>query len=149
MTEIALSLGSNLADRRGNLEKAAALLAAGGVKNLRLSTFFETAPEECAPDTPPFLNAAAVGGWDGTPTELLELCQSIERALGRPAVHGFNTPRTIDIDIILFGDLALTSPHLTIPHPRAAQRDFVKIPLADIAPELAAKLGAPPPPDSL
>jgi len=149
MTEIAIALGSNLGNRAENLKKAALLLASGGVDKLRLSAFVETAPVGCAPGTPEFLNAAAVGGWNGTPEALLELCQRIERELGRPAAHGVNTPRPVDLDIVLFGDLEIDSPRLTIPHPRAAQRDFVKIPLASIAPELAAKLDAPPPPDSL
>ncbi|MEA4862038.1 MAG: 2-amino-4-hydroxy-6-hydroxymethyldihydropteridine diphosphokinase [Victivallaceae bacterium] len=149
MTEIAIALGSNLDDRTANLKEAALLLASGGVGELRLSEFIETAPVGCELGTPNFLNAAAVGQWAGTPEALLELCQRIERELGRPAAHGVNTPRTVDLDIVLFGDLKMNTPQLTIPHPRAAQRDFVKIPLASIAPELAVKLGAPPPPDSL
>ncbi len=149
MTEIAIALGSNLGNRGENLKKAALLLSSGGVDGLRLSAFIETAPVGCTPETPDFLNAAAVGGWNGTPEALLELCQRIERELGRPSGHGVNTPRTVDLDIVLFGDLEMDTPRLTIPHPRAAQRDFVKIPLAAIAPELAARLGAPPPPDSL
>ena len=140
MVKIALALGGNIGETAQYMALAQELLASGGVEILRVSSLYMTEPVGCAPGTPMFTNAALVGNWQGSPQALLELCQGVERELGRPSEHGVNAPRTIDVDILLFGDLKLDTPRLVIPHPRAAGRDFVLTPLAEIAPELAAEL---------
>ena len=87
------------------------------------------------PNTPDFLDRAVTGTWNGTADKLLELTQNIEIASGRPKVHSSRESRVLDIDLILFGDETVNTPHLTIPHPRALQRRFVLEPLAEIAPD--------------
>ena len=79
---------------------------------------------------------ACCGKWGGTPEELLDLCQRIECEAGRPALHSSREARVLDCDIIIFGDLQMTTPRLIIPHPRARQRFFVLEPLAELAPQL-------------
>ena len=133
---VVISLGGNLGDVEGSFRKALELLAAGGVTELAAAPVIVTAPVGCPPGTPDFRNSAATGFWCGTPEELLELMQSIEIALGRPADHGFHTSRTLDLDLILFGDRCIRTARLTVPHPEAARREFVLGPLAEIAPEL-------------
>lgn len=133
---VALALGGNLGDVEDAFRKALELLAAGGVTGLVTAPVFVTAPVGCLPGTPDFRNSAATGFWSGTPEALLDLTQSIEVALGRPAGHGFHTSRTLDLDIILFGDRCIRTARLTVPHPEAARREFVLEPLAEIAPEL-------------
>lgn len=90
-----------------------------------------------APGTPPFLNGAVSGLWDGTPGELLRLCQKIEAENGRPADHAHYVSRTLDLDIVLFGRQSIREPALTIPHPLAVRRAFVMTPLREIEPEMA------------
>ena len=136
MTNTALSLGGNLGNVAETFNLAAQKLEAAGMKNIKISSFIRTAPVDCAPGTPDFLNAAMTGEWPETPEALLEVCKKIEIESGRAAVHGFNTPRTLDVDIILFGSLMFASDNLQIPHPRAADRLFVIAPLAEIAPEM-------------
>lgn len=136
MTKTALSLGGNLGNVAEAFNLAAQKLETAGVKNIKISSFHRTAPVDCAPGTPDFLNAAMTGEWPGSQEALLDVCKKIEIESGRAAVHGFNAPRTLDIDIILFGDLITASGRLQIPHPRAADRLFVIAPLAEIAPEM-------------
>ena len=94
-----------------------------------------TQPVDCPEGTPDFSNTALIGSFDGTAEELLTLTQSIEVALGRPADHGFHESRTLDLDIILFGDTVIKSARLTLPHVAAQQRRFVLEPLCKIAPD--------------
>ena len=104
-----------------------------------LSSLYETAPVGIS-TTHPFINVACLGRTAAAPRELLELCKGVERELGRgPA--GTSRDRPIDIDILLFGLLAVAEPDLLIPHPRMRERRFVLVPLAEIAPDL------PVPPD--
>ena len=133
--KIALSLGGNLGDPEAAFAAAERALAAAGVRHLRRSASIVTEPVECPPGTPDFHNAAVTGEWSGTAAALLALCRRLERAAGRPADHGFHTPRPLDIDIIGFGDEVMDTPELTIPHPRAQERRFVLAPLAEIAPD--------------
>lgn len=133
---IVIALGGNLGDVEATFRKALELLAAGGVTGLTAARSIVTRPVGCPPGTPDFRNSAATGFWSGTPEELLDLTQSIEVALGRPAGHGFHTSRTLDLDIILFGAFCLHTERLTVPHPEAERREFVLEPLAEIAPEL-------------
>lgn len=136
MIKTALALGGNLGDVALTFKTAAEKLESAGMEDIKLSNFFRTAPVDCVHGSPDFLNAALTGDWAGSAEELFAACQRIERESGRPAVHGINAPRTLDIDIILFGDRILNSAILQIPHPRAAQRLFVIAPLAEIAPDM-------------
>lgn len=133
---IAVALGGNLGEVEETFREALKLLAAGGVTGLVTAPVFVTRPVGCPAGTPDFRNSAATGFWSGTPEALLDLTQSIEVALGRPADHGFHTSRTLDLDIILFGELRLHTGRLTLPHPEAQRRAFVLEPLAEIAPEM-------------
>lgn len=135
MTKIALAIGGNIGDSEQLFLQSVNILAQNGVENIRVSPVIVTEPVDCPPGTPPFKNAAITAAWNGSPHELLQLCQKIEIALGRPKEHGRNHPRTVDLDIITFDDLKINSPNLVIPHPRAAQRRFVLEPLAAIAPD--------------
>ncbi|MFA6104940.1 MAG: 2-amino-4-hydroxy-6-hydroxymethyldihydropteridine diphosphokinase [Victivallaceae bacterium] len=136
MIKTALALGGNLGDVAGAFKTAAQKFEAAGMINIKLSRFHRTAPIGCAPGSPDFLNAALTGEWSGAVEELFGACQKIECESGRAAVHGINAPRTLDIDIILFGGRIIRSDTLRIPHFRAAQRLFVIAPLAEIAPEM-------------
>ena len=132
-TDAYLGLGSNLGDRRANIEHGLALLGRFG-RVTAVSSIVETAPQgfSCQP---PFLNAAC-RLW--TPLDLFELLantQEVEQAAGRRRVFP-NAPRTLDIDILLYGDTGLQAPHLTLPHPRMRERRFVLGPLAEIAPHV-------------
>ncbi len=129
---VAIALGGNIGDVRARFQTALLMLAAGGVTHIRKASDYRTAPVDCVPGTPDFWNSALVGEWGGTPQELLLLTQSIERRLGRPAQHSSRESRTIDLDILLFGDLKISTQNLTIPHPRMHQREFVLKPLAEI-----------------
>ena len=127
-----LGLGSNLGDRAGNLNAALdALDALEGCRLVSTSSFEETAPAFLE-DQPDFLNACAVVRTSFSADELLREMQSIERALGRVRTVA-NGPRTIDLDILFFGDQIVDGPGLTIPHPGAHERLFVLVPLEEIA----------------
>jgi 2-amino-4-hydroxy-6-hydroxymethyldihydropteridine diphosphokinase len=132
---IALGLGSNLGDSAQTLEQAVARLVQAGLQTPVISAFYISEPLGCVPGTPPFINAALIAHWPKSARKLLEACQRIERELGRPARHSSQESRTIDLDILLFGQTVLHDAELTIPHPRLAQRRFVLAPLAEIAPE--------------
>lgn len=136
MEQIAIMLGGNLPGSREAMEQAAAKFSEAGISHIRCSSVFLSAAEDCVPGTPDFLDMALSGFWDGTPEELLELCQQIEREAGRPALHSSRESRILDCDIILFGRAEMNSPRLTIPHPRALKRFFVLEPLAEIVPEM-------------
>jgi 2-amino-4-hydroxy-6-hydroxymethyldihydropteridine diphosphokinase len=131
-----VALGSNLGNRAGNLDRAVAmLLAAPGVFEVRVAPAFETAPVDCPPDAGAFLNTAASVRTSLDPLTLFALLQSIERSLGRERTVR-NASRTIDLDLLLFDDLVLDTPGLTLPHPRMHVRRFVLEPLARVAGEV-------------
>lgn len=132
MPTVYLGLGGNLGDRRANLRLACWRLEAGGVRLERCSSLYETEPWGVA-DQPRFLNAVCYGETDLTPAALLALAKQIERGLGRLPTVRYG-PRPVDIDILLYGETQLASPDLSIPHPRLAERAFVLVPLAEIAP---------------
>ncbi|MCQ2379181.1 MAG: 2-amino-4-hydroxy-6-hydroxymethyldihydropteridine diphosphokinase, partial [Victivallaceae bacterium] len=94
-----------------------------------------TAPVDCEPGTPDFLNQGVTGVWPGTAEELLLLGRAIEIRCGRPAVHSSRQARVFDCDLILFGEETISRPGLQVPHPRAKMRRFVLEPLAEIAPD--------------
>jgi 2-amino-4-hydroxy-6-hydroxymethyldihydropteridine diphosphokinase len=133
MVRAAIALGSNLGDRRAALQGAATLLASR-LHELIVSEFIETAPEGVGPQ-PAFLNAAAVGGWSGDARSLLDLLLALEQAAGRERPYP-GAPRTLDLDLILFGTAVIDEPGLTVPHPRFRERRFVLEPLSRIAPAM-------------
>lgn len=136
MVEIVVMLGGDLPGTPAAMAAAVKKFRAAGVRNPRTGPPFRSAPEDCVPGTPEFRDMALCGEWGGTPDELLALCRRIEREAGRPEVHSSREARILDCDIILFGQLTLETPRLTIPHPRARRRRFVLEPLAALAPQL-------------
>lgn len=132
-----LSLGSNLGDRRATLLRAIHEIGSRIGKVSAQSDFFDTQPWGFE-STHRFLNACVAVETDIEPFELLRRTQEIERLLGRTTKtrNGLYADRPIDIDILLYGTLRLSTPELTIPHPRMAERPFVLEPLRQIAPEL-------------
>jgi len=132
-----LSAGTNLGDRKSNLEQAIFSLKQQTVVRTVSSTF-ETEPIGFR-DQPWFLNLAIELGTTFSPLELLDYCQSIEQRLGRARSFA-NAPRTLDLDILLYDDWVLSTPRLTIPHPRMTERRFVLAPLAEIAPDVVHPL---------
>jgi 2-amino-4-hydroxy-6-hydroxymethyldihydropteridine diphosphokinase len=123
-----VGLGSNLGDRRAAILRAAELIDA-----VRLSTIRETEPWGYA-DQPAFLNAVAELDTDLQPRRLLDHLLEVEAELGRERGEIRWGPRTIDLDLLLYGDLAIEEPGLTVPHPRLADRLFVLEPLSELAP---------------
>jgi 2-amino-4-hydroxy-6-hydroxymethyldihydropteridine diphosphokinase len=130
VTTAYLSLGSNLGDRAGSIERALEQLS--GV--VRRSAFYETEPRDYA-DQPWFLNMVAEIETALSPFELLQHTAEVENRLGRQRLVD-KGPRAIDIDILLFGSEVIDIPGLTIPHPRMHERRFVLEPLAEIAPDV-------------
>lgn len=129
-----LSLGSNLGDRAANLRLAISRLGELGVVSA-VSSFYETEPVEVKSQQPWFLNCAVTLETDLMPKQLLSRALAIEQEMGRRRTEA-KGPRTIDIDIIFFGNAVVDTPDLTIPHPAMQQRRFVLAPLAEIAPEV-------------
>jgi len=129
-----LSLGSNLGRRAANLARARRRLERSGIEIVRSSSVYETEPVDYA-DQPWFLNQVLEVRSDLDPLGFFRLAKSIESGMKRvPAMA--KGPRTIDIDILLAGDLVIDTPELVVPHPRLQLRNFVLVPLAEIAPEV-------------
>ena len=135
MTTAHIALGSNLGDRWGTLSAAVRRLwAEPGLRVIAASEFYETAPVNCPPGSGDFLNAVVAIETDRTPEDLLQLLLRIERQFGRIRTEP-NSPRTLDLDLVLYGDRVINTPDLVVPHPRMHERDFVLVPLAEIAPD--------------
>jgi 2-amino-4-hydroxy-6-hydroxymethyldihydropteridine diphosphokinase len=134
MKTVYLSLGSNIGDRPSNLQTAIERLAAPRLRILRTSPIYETEPVDYTGQRW-FLNQVAEAETELFPMQLLSRIGKIERELGRVRTLP-KGPRTIDIDILLYGRMVVRSATLEIPHPRMAQRRFVLAPLADLAPDL-------------
>ncbi len=136
MTQALLALGGNVGDSRAILDRAIALLCDG--KQIRLtarSSDYRTPPWGFKYQ-PPFVNLCIAVETTLEPRELLERAQAVELKLGRDRAHeARNGPRTADIDIIAYDEVALDTLNLTLPHPRLFERAFVLVPLAEIAPE--------------
>ena len=131
-----VGLGANLGEREGALRAAlAALDATEGIDVVAVSTFRETDPVDYL-DQPRFLNAAAALETTLAPRELLDALLEVERSLGRTREGPRFGPRTIDLDLLLYGDESLDEPGLTVPHPRLHGRAFVLEPLAELDPGL-------------
>ena len=130
-----LGLGSNLGERLDTLQQAVDLLAAEpGIRPGASSRVWETDPVG-GPPQPDFLNVVLRVDTDLTPSGLLDACQRVERGLGREREERWG-PRTIDIDLLLFGDQELDIPLLTVPHPRMTSRAFVLMPLLELDPQV-------------
>ncbi|MEN6545446.1 MAG: 2-amino-4-hydroxy-6-hydroxymethyldihydropteridine diphosphokinase [Armatimonadia bacterium] len=131
-----LSLGANLGDRAEQLAEALkALKAHPRLALAAVSDAYETAAVADEPQ-PDYLNLVVALQTDLTPLQLLHVCQEIEQRLGRTRPY-HHAPRTIDIDLLACGDIIAHTPELTLPHPRMLERQFVLVPLADVAPELS------------
>ncbi len=134
----AVALGSNLGDRLGNLRAArkAILRLAGVTPSIFASAIYETEPIGCEPGAGKFLNAVIELEYDGAPVDLLNELRTIEVSLGRELEHERNKSRTIDLDLLYFGDGKIDNEELQLPHPRMHLRKFVLASLADIRPDL-------------
>jgi 2-amino-4-hydroxy-6-hydroxymethyldihydropteridine diphosphokinase len=135
-----LGLGSNVGDRRANLQAAVDLLPDHGVRVLAASSVYETEPVGEVPDQRDFYNACVRIETGLDPERLLDACKAVERELGRTLAgqpgyvrHG---PRPIDVDVLLLGDREHRSERLTLPHGEVTARRFVLVPLLELAPDL-------------
>ena len=135
-----IGLGANLGEAQATLRQAARELAgAPGIDGLRLSPFYRTAPIDSS--GPDYVNAVASVQTGLAPLALLDVLQQIEQAHGRMRPYR-NAPRTLDLDLLLYGDLAIDTPRLVVPHPRMHERAFVLQPLGDLAPGLRLAQGS-------
>lgn len=132
MTKAAIALGSNIGNREAHLAFAVGRLSAV-LHHLRQSTWYDTAPAGVSPDQPRYLNGVVVGETVLGARELLARLLAIERDAGRTRPSPM-APRTLDLDLILYGDERIQEPGLTVPHPRFRERLFVLEPLAELAP---------------
>ena len=133
MVEAYIALGSNLGDREANIKKAFDALKER-IQIVKTSSLYETKPMYVE-DQGLFLNCAAKIETNLAPEELLKFLKRIEQKLGRKTVKR-NGPRTIDLDILFYGDQILKENDLQVPHPKIGERPFVLVPLAEIAPNL-------------
>ena len=125
---VIIALGSNLGDRAYNLRRAIAALP---IRVVRVSAFIETEPVDAPP--PMFLNAVVAGYTHLGPHVLLHELLALEKKLGRRRRGIRNEPRVIDLDLITYGAVRMCTAELTLPHPRAHQREFVMKPLASVS----------------
>jgi 2-amino-4-hydroxy-6-hydroxymethyldihydropteridine diphosphokinase len=123
VTEVVLGLGSNVGTRARNLSAARRRLRQKGLRISRQSRVIETEPWGVA-EQPRFLNQVVQGEWSGTARQLLKAAKAVEREGGRVRTRRWG-PRVIDVDILMFDDLAINEPDLVIPHPRIKERGFV------------------------
>jgi len=136
VTRAYIGLGSNLGDRRAQLDDALRLLGADpAVSVVAVSSFRDTEPVGVV-DQPRFLNAAAALETSLEARGLLDRLLAVERAMGRDRSGERWGPRTVDLDLLLFGDVSLDEPGLTVPHPRLHERRFVLEPLLELDPAL-------------
>jgi 2-amino-4-hydroxy-6-hydroxymethyldihydropteridine diphosphokinase len=131
-----LGLGSNVGDREAHLRAAIAGLEAAGVEVDAVSSAYETEPVGEVLDQPDFLNAAVRIRTDLEPEALLDLCKEIEAERGRALDAPRHSPRPLDVDLLLLGDLELSTDRLTLPHREVTSRRFVLMPLLELDPEL-------------
>lgn len=134
LATVYLALGSNVGQRLERMRSALQLLKAKGIVILAKSPVYENRAVGMQ-NADPFLNAVVKAQTSLKPEELLNVCLSIEAQLGRKRTAAWS-PRTIDLDILLYEEMYLKTEHLCLPHPRMLERDFVLKPLMDIAPDL-------------
>jgi 2-amino-4-hydroxy-6-hydroxymethyldihydropteridine diphosphokinase len=131
-----IALGSNLGDRSKNINSALEYLKEDpSIKIIKVSSLIETEPLG-GPPQPKFLNGVVKLRTAYVAEQLLKILQEIEIKLGRKNPHHKDCPRTIDLDILLYGELTIDKEDLKIPHPRMWEREFVKAPLREVAPEI-------------
>ena len=131
-----LGLGSNVGDRRANLQAAADALPGRGVEVLASSSVYETEPVGEVLDQPDFYNACVRIETPLAPEPLLDACKAVERALGRDAGGVRHGPRPIDVDVLLLEDVRHESERLCLPHREVTTRRFVLVPLLELDPDL-------------
>jgi 2-amino-4-hydroxy-6-hydroxymethyldihydropteridine diphosphokinase len=136
-----LGLGSNVGDRGSHLRTAIELLRERGVEVEAISSTYETEPVGEVLDQADFLNAAIRIRTELEPEALLDLCKEIEVARGRALDAPRHGPRPLDVDLLLLGDLELSTERLTLPHPEVSSRRFVLAPLLELDPDLALPNG--------
>ena len=136
MAEALIALGGNVGDVRDTLDRAIAAFCDGAaVRLLARSSDYRTPPVGVT-DQPPFINCAVAAATELSPPALLTRALAVEAQFGRNRSQEQHWgPRTLDIDLIAYDDLAMTTSELTLPHPRALERAFVLLPLADLVPE--------------
>jgi 2-amino-4-hydroxy-6-hydroxymethyldihydropteridine diphosphokinase len=132
-----LGLGSNVGDSAGHLRAAVELIAAGGVEVEAVSSVYVTEPVGEILDQPDFLNAAIRIATELEPEPLLDVCKKAEAERGRAFDLPRHSPRPLDVDLLLVGDIELSTGRLTLPHPEATSRRFVLAPLLELDPALA------------
>jgi 2-amino-4-hydroxy-6-hydroxymethyldihydropteridine diphosphokinase len=132
MTRVAIALGSNLGDRRAHIEFAITQLESL-LNNVRASSIVESDPQDVPDEQPQYLNAVVVGETELAPQDLLEQVMAIERSRGRERTS-LRAARTLDLDIVFYGQQIIRSAALEIPHPRFRSRAFVLGPLAELEP---------------
>jgi 2-amino-4-hydroxy-6-hydroxymethyldihydropteridine diphosphokinase len=132
-----LGLGSNVGDRRANLQAAIEALGGHGVEVLASSSVYETEPVGEVLDQPDFYNACVRVRTALEPEALLDACKAVERELGRIAGGVRHGPRPIDVDVLLLGDETYRSERLSLPHEQVTSRRFVLVPLLELEPGLA------------
>ncbi|MGB7435185.1 MAG: 2-amino-4-hydroxy-6-hydroxymethyldihydropteridine diphosphokinase [Candidatus Acidiferrum sp.] len=134
MATVYIALGSNIGDRESNLQEAIRLIRLAGVRPTKISSLYETEPVEYL-DQPWFLNAALEAQTSLAPEQLLTTLGQIETQMGSKKASP-KGPRLIDLDILVYDDATIDTPNLQVPHPRMLKRNFVLVPLAEIAPGL-------------
>lgn len=128
-----MAFGANLGEAQATVLQAIQDVGALATSQLvKASSLYASAPHEAT--GPEFVNAVAIYDTDLPPLALLDALQNLEKTAGRERPY-LNAPRTLDLDIIFYGDIALDSPRLTLPHPRWQKRAFVLVPLAEISPD--------------
>jgi 2-amino-4-hydroxy-6-hydroxymethyldihydropteridine diphosphokinase len=138
--KVGLGLGSNLGDRLQHLQQAKAYLLSLSKEAWHVaSPLYETLPVGCPPNSPKFLNAVLEIEFDGAPRTLLKKIAAYEVAHGRDRDLPKNAARSIDIDILYFGEKEILERDLVVPHPRMAERRFVLLPLSTIRPDMIVK----------
>jgi 2-amino-4-hydroxy-6-hydroxymethyldihydropteridine diphosphokinase len=138
-----LGLGSNVGDRRANLQAAVEDLWVHGAPVLASSSVYETEPVGDVVDQRDFYNACVRIETELEPEALLDACKAVERALGREPGGVRHGPRPIDVDVLLLGDLQHASERLTLPHEQVTSRRFVLVPLLELAPGLVVPGAGP------
>ncbi len=133
MSTVHIGIGSNLHNREENCERAVSILDKNGIRVTKRSSMIETEPWGIE-EQPKFINMAVEAETLHSPEKLLEVLKDIEKEIGREPTLRWG-PRSIDLDILFYDDLALNTRELEIPHPGIAERDFVLKPLAEIAPD--------------
>ena len=133
MVQVCVAFGANLGEAQATVLQALQDVGAlASTQLVKASSLYASAPHEAT--GPEFVNAVAMYDTDLPPLELLDALQNLEKTAGRERPY-LNAPRTLDLDIIFYGDVALDSPRLTLPHPRWQKRAFVLVPLAEISPD--------------